>query len=51
MTHPGSCHCGRIAVDVEGDLQGVVVAVNIRCLDDDVEPDKLPVAHFDGCLL
>ena len=24
MTHKGSCHCGNVAIEVEGDIQGVI---------------------------
>ena len=112
MSHRGSCHCGRIAFEVEGDPKEVMAcncsvcsrkgsllwfvprdqlrlltpesdmatytfnrhvikhrfcprcgihpfgegtdpkgnamaAVNVRCLED-VDPDSLPVKHFDG---
>ena len=112
MKYHGSCHCGRVAFDVEGELQGVLAcncsicqrkgallwfvprgqlqlltpednastytfnkhvikhrfcpvcgihpygegtdpqgramaAVNIRCLEG-VDPDRIPVQHFDG---
>ena len=112
MKYQGSCHCGRVAFEVEGEMQGALscncsicrrkgallwfvprerlslrtpeehlatyrfnkhvikhhfcptcgihpfgegvgpqgqamAAINIRCLDD-VDPDTLPLSHFDG---
>jgi hypothetical protein len=35
MLYKGSCHCGRIAFQVDGTLEGV-------------EPGSLPVTNFDG---
>lgn len=35
MTYTGSCHCGRIAFEVEGEIDGLDLAT-------------VPVQHFDG---
>ena len=31
MTHKGSCHCGKVAFEVEGDLKGVMSCNCSRC--------------------
>ena len=40
MTHKGGCHCGRIAFEVEGDI-------NVRC-PEGVDLSALKVVPFDG---
>lgn len=35
MKYQGSCHCGNVAFEVQGDLDGV-------------EPDGVPADHFEG---
>lgn len=49
MKHTGSCHCGKVAFEVEGvDPKGnAMAAINIRCLDG-IDLASIPVKHFDG---
>lgn len=54
MVYKGGCHCGKIAFEVEGDIQGnnpktneTTAAINVRCLED-VDVSKLNLTHFDG---
>jgi hypothetical protein len=45
MKYKGSCHCGRVAFEVEGKIE--TAAVNIRCLEG-IDLMSIPVNHFDG---
>ena len=54
MKYQGSCHCGSIAFEVEGDLTEAVIRggqdmamINVRCLEG-VEPESLRVKQFNG---
>ena len=61
MKYSGSCHCGNVRFEVEGELKSAMecnaygtdpkgnemAAVNIRCLDD-IDLAKVPVRQFDG---
>lgn len=53
MKYHGSCHCGRVAYDVETEMQTALACNcsmcqrNVRCLEGiDLEP--VPVRHYDG---
>lgn len=49
MSYKGSCHCGRVAFEVEGtDPKGnAMAAVNVRCLEG-VDLSVIPVENYDG---
>lgn len=61
MSYKGSRHCGRVAFEVEGEINGAVAcncsicqrkgnamaAINIRCLEH-VDLAAIPVQQFDG---
>jgi hypothetical protein len=49
MTHKGSCHCGRIAFEVEGDVnQGNCSHCSrVRYLPD-LDRSQLKVVSYDG---
>ena len=40
MVHRGSCHCGKIAYEVEGELQDFLVGLNCGCVIDTNESES-----------
>ena len=50
-TYNGSCHCGAISFEVDGegvDPKGnAVAAVNLRCIEN-IDLAAIPVHHYDG---
>ena len=54
MIYKGSCHCGKVAFEAEGEIGEAtdpkgnkMAAVNARCLEG-VDPDNLVVKKFNG---
>lgn len=47
MLYKGSCHCGHIAFQVEGQIDGAMAAINVRCIED-IDLEKVPVTQVDG---
>jgi hypothetical protein len=58
MVYRGSCHCGKIAYEVEGEIGPVIEcncsicgrrgsAINVRCLEG-LDLTRLQVKSFDG---
>jgi hypothetical protein len=54
MKYQGSCHCGNVAFEVEGEIGGVISCNgsicrrnNLRCLEG-IDLDSIAVTPFDG---
>jgi hypothetical protein len=52
MSHKASCHCGKVAFEVSGDVGSVIegnamAAINARCIED-IDLPTIPVTQFDG---
>ena len=55
MKYQGSCHCGNVSFEVEGEIYGEGVdpkgnrmaAINLRCIEG-IDLGAIPVKNFDG---
>lgn len=47
MKYQASCHCAKVAVEFEGDIEEVVSCHYVRCVQD-IDLGNLPVKHFNG---
>jgi hypothetical protein len=56
MKYKGSCHCGRVAFEVEGTIESALSCNCSMCqrkgsllwFVEDIDLAKIPVNHFDG---
>jgi hypothetical protein len=48
MKYKGSCHCGRVAFEVEGTIESGLACNRSMCERKGIELDSIPVKHFDG---